>query len=89
LRTFENRHVVRLAARFEDPRHHADEEHLPDAIDVGCCLRTEINREQSRQAGYAVPRQPVEIIAHRMESAFVGADINRLMHDVLADALQP
>ena len=89
LRPFEDRHVVGLAARLEDAGDHRDQEHAADAAMVFGVFGAEIGREPPSEARRAVPMQAVQIVADGVKSPLVGAQIDGLVHGVLADLLQP
>src|SRR5262249_38376337 len=89
LRSFDHRHVIGLAAGPVDARHHGGEKHAADALGIFTLFSAEITDEQCIHAWRVVPRERFEIIAHRVEFALTGADVDGLVHSVLADAPEP
>ena len=61
----------------------------PMAQSIRGGLAAEIGRQQVLQSCGAVPLQADQIVAYRMEVPLVGMNVDRLVHDVLAQLLQP
>src|SRR5262249_30983542 len=87
---FEHGHVVGLASRPVDARHHADGKHAADAARVVVIISVEIAGQPRFEPWLLVPNEPVEIIAHGMKGALVARVLVRGVPNVRdADALEP
>ena len=69
--TFEHQHVIDLASGLVDARNHRDQKHLADLFGIPGLVGTEAFGEPDTQTLLSIPRQSVEIIAHRMEGVLV------------------
>jgi hypothetical protein len=86
LRPLHHEHVVHRAARVEDARDHADEEHAPDGLGVGRGLDdAEILREPTVEARVPVPLERGQIVPHRVKRPFTRPEIDGAVCGVLAE----
>ena len=82
--SLKHHHMIRFAAGLEDPRDHARQKHPADRGGIGGVLGAEILREERRNPPDAVPLEFAQIVPDGMIAAFGGADIDGLVHHVLA-----
>ena len=96
LRAFEHQHVVELAARPQNTRHHAHDEPLAHAGQVlaprlahGLGVQAQRLEQPHRKALHAVPLQGLQAVAHGVESVVHAHRLERLANAVGARALHP
>src|SRR5262249_31591191 len=88
LLTFEDEHVVELAAGLEDARAHADQKHRANAFGILVLPSAEVLCKPRVQSWRAIPYQSVEIVTDGMEGMFARVLVDGLVRRAPAEAAE-